>query len=154
MKVKCINNNGSKNLSIDKLYTVKYKKRLSFNMTLVNMKSSYDIDRFIKLDGTKIYQNETIINYHYILLKSEIDLSDIKFAILKESSKLKTLEKNRFYPILRFSNNTYNNIMYVNFLHNYHYYLTNNFIFYTQNDYNLLMRNKKIKSIQEKIKQY
>lgn len=151
MIVKCINNIGSrKTLVKGNLYTVKLKKKLHWAMTLVDMPGSYDITRFSKLDGKPIRQEDHIINYHYNLPKD--NLQNIKYAKLKKSSQLKSLKQNTFYYIRGFSKDRVNRWC-VNFENITYPYLATSFVFYTDDDYKAITRNKIIHIIKENIKQ-
>ena len=92
MIVKCIYNFRShKSLVEDKLYTVKFKKRLSWTMTLVGKSGSYEINRFIKLNGTRILQGESIVNYHYY--PKMHNLLELKYAKLKTIFPIKIIKE-------------------------------------------------------------
>lgn len=151
MVVKCINNFGaSESLIEGELYTVKLKKKLQWRMTLVGKSGLYEINRFIKTDGTRIRQDEMIINYHYLPTKDTFHI--LKYVKLRNNSPLKSLKKDTFYEIRSFSVDGLGRPC-VNLKDILWPYKWDSFVYYTDEDYKSINRKDIINVIKEKLKQ-
>jgi hypothetical protein len=161
MLVKCINSDGDKRLTKGEYYIVNRKIRWENSMTLVGMGGKFLINRFINENNKPIHKNDGFINKRYNPPASA-SFYGIGYA-MPIPNKLKTLDR-KIYKIQhvktvhsRKDEKYINGKLYSTFYKNikldgfYGWFKAKNFLFFTKEEGEQLLREEKIEQITKKL---